>query len=134
MARRLILDTSILIAAERSEVELDQVIEDDDDVVIAAVTAAELLTGVELAVGAHRDRRSKRVQSFFEVVPVEPYDLVVAEQHAALLAHVRRSGVARGAHDLIIAATAKSAGRIILSSDRAARFSDLPGLTAIIVN
>ncbi|HOY82487.1 MAG TPA: PIN domain-containing protein [Rhodoglobus sp.] len=134
MARRLILDTSILIAAERSEVELDHIIEDDDDVVIAAVTAAELLTGVELAVGVHRDRRAKRVHSFFEVVPVEPYDLTTAEHHAILLAHVRRSGEPRGAHDLMIAATATATGRTILSSDRAARFDDLPGIAAIIVN
>ena len=134
MARRLILDTSVLIAAERSDLDLDQIIDDNDDVVVAAVTAAELLTGVELAVGVHRDRRAQRVESFFEVVPVEPYDLSAAHHHAALLAHVRRSGEPRGAHDLIIAATARATGRTILSADRAARFGDLPGVVAVIVD
>ena len=134
MARRLILDTSILIAAERSEVDLDEIIDDGEDVVIAAVTAAELLTGVELAVGAHRDRRAKRVHSLFGVVPVEPYDLATAGHHATLLAHVRRSGEPRGAHDLMIAATARATGRIILSTDRAARFDDLPGVAAIVIS
>ena len=48
-----------------------------------------------------------------------------------LLAHVRRSGSPRGAHDLIIAAHAAQTGRTILSRDAKARFGDLPGVTAI---
>ena len=46
---RLILDTLVIVAAERSGRSLNQLISDDDDVAIAAVTAAELLVGVELA-------------------------------------------------------------------------------------
>ena len=48
-----------------------------------------------------------------------------------LLAHVRRSGSPRGAHDLIIAAHAVETGRLLLTRDAKARFSDLPGITAI---
>ena len=47
-----------------------------------------------------------------------------------LIAHVRRTGKARGAHDLIIAAHALQSGRIVLTSDKNARFSDLPGVSA----
>jgi len=43
-------------------------------------------------------------------VPVVDYTLEVAVQHAALLAHVRRVGRPVGAHDLIIAATARATG------------------------
>jgi predicted nucleic acid-binding protein len=50
---------------------------------------------------------------------------------AGLLAHVRRTGTPRGAHDLIIAAHAAETGRTIVSRDAKARFGDLPGVTAI---
>jgi len=50
---------------------------------------------------------------------------------ARLLAHVRRSGSPRGAHDLIIAAHAAETGRLVLARDAKARFGDLPGVTAI---
>ena len=64
-----------------------------------------------------------------DTVPVEDYDLSVAEAHAVLLAHVRRSGRARGApHDLIIAATAVARDRLVVSADVTA-FDDLPGVT-----
>ena len=47
--------------------------------------------------------------------------------HAQLLAHVRRTGRPRGAHDLLIAATAAATGRTIVSDDTTA-FEDLPGV------
>jgi tRNA(fMet)-specific endonuclease VapC len=53
----------------------------------------------------------------------------VARAHATLLAHTRRSGRPRGAHDLVIAATAVSQARIVVSADASA-FDELPGLTA----
>ena len=124
---RLILDTTVLISAERTAKNLSRLIADEDDVAIAAITAAELLVGVELADGARQSRRAAFVRSVLDAVPVEDYDLDVATEHARLLAHVRRSGRPRGAHDLIIAATAAAAGRAIVSADVTA-FADLPGV------
>ena len=124
---RLILDTTVLVAAERSRAHLDTVIADDDDVVIAAISAAELLAGVHLADGANRARRSSFVEAVLAAVPVEDYDLDVARAHADLLAHVRRAGRPRGAHDLLIAATAAATRRTIVSADAEA-FADLPGV------
>lgn len=124
---RLILDTMILISAERSGRELNRLIADEDDVAIAAITAAELMTGVELADDSRRHARSAYVQSVLDTVPVEDYDLDVARCHARLLAHTRRTGTPRGAHDLIIAATAIATDRIVVSDDTAA-FADLPNL------
>ncbi len=60
-------------------------------------------------------------------IPVEPYDLEVARAHAGLLTHARKEGRARGAHDLLIAATALARGRTVVTAD-AAGFEDLPGL------
>jgi tRNA(fMet)-specific endonuclease VapC len=124
---RLILDTTVLISAERTGSALDAVIADEDDVAIAAVTAAELLVGVELATARHRERRRQFVEAVLGTIPVEGYDLAVARAHARLLAAVRRTGRPRGAHDLIVAATAVSTDREVLTTD-ASGFAGLPGV------
>ena len=58
-------------------------------------------------------------------LPIIDYDLHVASVHAKLLVAARRQGRPRGAHDLIIAATARAAGRVVVTADSDA-FSDLP--------
>jgi tRNA(fMet)-specific endonuclease VapC len=117
----------VLVTVERSAASLDAVIGDEDDVAIAAITVAELLVGVELADGKSKPRRKTFVEDVVATVPVEVYDLEVARTHASLLAHLRRSGRPRGAHDLLIAATALTHGRSVVSAD-ASGFADLPGL------
>jgi tRNA(fMet)-specific endonuclease VapC len=124
---RLILDTTILIDAERHGATLDELVGDDDDVAMAAVTVAELLVGVELADRRRRKTRATYVSKVLGTIPSEPYDTEVARAHARLLAHVRRSGRPRGAHDLIIAATALARGRTVIAAD-APGFTDLPGI------
>jgi tRNA(fMet)-specific endonuclease VapC len=118
----------VLVDAERGgAAALDELVDDEDDVAIAAVTAAELAVGIELASGKRRDRRRGFVTAILEAVSIEPYDLDVAWAHAALLAHTRRSGRPRGAHDLIIAATARARDRKVVSAD-VGGFGDLPGV------
>ena len=80
---------------------------------------------MELASAARRPRRQALVDSVVAAIPVEDYDLDVARSHALLLAHTRRSGRRRGAHDLIIAATARARNRIVVTADRGG-FADLP--------
>lgn len=133
MARRLILDTGVLISSERGRTRLTDVIAADDDLVIAAVTVAELRTGIELATEGHRAPRAEFLVKVLETLPVEPYDLAAAEAHGRLLAHVHRTGTTRGAHDLMIAATAVATKRVVLTMDRGADFSDLPGVGCIVV-
>jgi tRNA(fMet)-specific endonuclease VapC len=125
---RLILDTSVLVSAEREGgAAVAAAIGDDDDVAVATITAAELLVGVELADGKRRDARREFVESILDTVSVEDYDLDVAAAHAALLAHTRRAGQPRGAHDLIIAATARARNREVVSDDLEG-FAELPGV------
>jgi tRNA(fMet)-specific endonuclease VapC len=133
VARRLILDTGILIASERDRGSLSHFISDDDDLVIAAITVAELRIGIELAGPPHRAARSEFLLRVLETLPVEPYDASTAEAHGRLLAHVYRSGTQREAHDLIIAATALTSRRIILTNDRNARFSELPDVECLVM-
>src|ERR1044072_1263630 len=125
---RLILDTTVLVDTERGGNSLGGAIDDGDNVAVAAITVAELRVGVQLARGRRRDKRERFVAAVLDAVSIEPYDLDVGEAHAALLAHVRRPGHARGAHDLIIAATARARERQVVSSDQAG-FVELPGVS-----
>jgi tRNA(fMet)-specific endonuclease VapC len=124
---RLLFDTTFLIDAERSATDLDDAVGDDDEVAIAAITAAELRVGVLLSSGKKRAARLAFLDDILAVMPVLDYDRAVADVHAELLVHVRRHGRPRGAHDLMIAATARAATRTVVSADNAA-FADLPGV------
>lgn len=130
MARRLILDTGVIIRAERGGSGLTELLAADDDITIAAITLAELQLGVELADDARRAGRQEFVDGIRALVPVEDYTVDVARVHARLLAHVRKEGKPRGAHDLIIAATAATTARTLLTADGKAAFDDLPGVHA----
>ncbi len=134
MARRLIIDTGLLVESERGGGALSEAIRDDDDLVVAAITVAELRTGIELAGEQHRARRTEFLLGVLETLPVEPYDLATAEAHGRLLAHVHRTGTKRGAHDLIIAATAVATTRILLTTDRSANFAELPDVDCLVVS
>ena len=63
MARRLILDTGVLIASQRAKASWGDVLEADDDVALAAVTVAELRTGIELASDGRREAREAFLHS-----------------------------------------------------------------------
>lgn len=126
----LLLDTTFLIDAERGGIDLDDAIDDDDDVAIAAVTVAELIVGVKLASRKQRTTRQAYVDAIIEALPIIAYDGDVAFEHAELLAAVRAQGLPRGAHDLLIAATARATNRTVVTADQAA-FIDLPGVSTI---
>lgn len=130
MARQLILDTNALIAYKRAA--FDTTALDDDDLAIAAITVAEFRVGIELARSAEQAAERARVLAVIvDVVTVLDYTERTATEHALLLAHVRRSGSPRGAHDLTIAAHAAEHGRTLVSLDARARFNDLPGVNAL---
>lgn len=117
-----------MVDAERRGESLGEAIDDGDDVAVATITVAELKVGVQLAKGPRRDKRERFVAAVLGAVSIEPYDLDVAAAHAALLAHVRRTGAPRGAHDLIVAATARAQERRVVSLDRSG-FAELPGVS-----
>ena len=125
---RLILDTGVLIAGVRRR--LDPVtLAPDDDLTLPAIAVAEYLAGVE---GDENPDRATAQRAFLDEVldsiPVADYDVNVGRHHATLLAHVRSIGRPRGAHDLIIAATALATDRTVLTTDTAAGFDELPGV------
>lgn len=130
MGRRLILDTNVLIAYERGTI--DRAALDEDELAIASVSVAEYRVGIELADTPGRAaERARALAAITSVIDVLDYTPATAAHHGRLLAHVRRSGTPRGAHDLIIAAHAAETGRTVVSRDAKARFNDLSGVTAI---
>ncbi|MGO9778391.1 MAG: type II toxin-antitoxin system VapC family toxin [Streptosporangiaceae bacterium] len=130
MGRRLILDTNVLIAYERGTIDRSAL--DDDELAIAAVSVAEYRVGIEMAGTAERAAdRARALAIITSAVEVLDYTQATATHHGRLLAHVRRSGTPRAAHDLIIAAHGAQTGRIILTRDAKARFSELPGVSAL---
>jgi tRNA(fMet)-specific endonuclease VapC len=129
VARRVILDTGVLIAIERGRLDVDAVL-GVDDAAIAAITAMELLVGVERADETHRQARAIRVEAILSSLPVEPYNVGVARVHARLAVEAMAKGRARSANDMLIAATAASTSRILLTTDASASFDQLTGVRA----
>jgi tRNA(fMet)-specific endonuclease VapC len=127
VARRVILDTGVLIAFERGRLDVDTVL-GLDDAAIAAITAMELLAGVERADTAHRQARAVRVEAILSSLPVEPYTIGIARVHARLAVAAMASGRPRSANDMMIAATAAATSRILLTTAASAGFDQLTGV------
>ena len=98
-----ILDTAVLIAAERGTFDMPGYLAalGDAPVALAAISASELLHGVERARGARiRQRRSDFVEGVLANVPVIPFGLAEARAHARIWATLADTGALIGAHDL----------------------------------
>jgi len=107
------LDSSILIANERGKFDLPGFLHQfpSPQPLISAVTASELLHGVERAHDpARRARRQLHVEQIFSSMFVQPFDLANARCHARLWADLELRGQMIGAHDLQIAAAALAFG------------------------
>jgi tRNA(fMet)-specific endonuclease VapC len=133
MARRVILDTGVIIAIERGRLDVDAVL-GADDAAIASITAMELLVGVERADDAHRQARAVHVEALLSGLPIEAYDLGVARVHARLAVEGMATGRPRSAYDMMIAATAAATNRILLTTDASAGFDQLTGVRAQVLS
>ena len=128
-----LIDSSILIAAERGELDLAPVLEEyqEIDLALSVITASELLHGIHRADSEkRRSRREAYVESLLSRFPVLAFDLVAARIHARLHAELSSKGINTGAHDLIIAATALSRGLDVVTRDERS-FPLIPGLSMI---
>jgi len=108
-----ILDTSVLIEAERREFEIDKFTENRGDEIfgLSVITAAELLHGVHRADSTKRRlKRSAYVEKVIELFPVYVFDISTARIYSELWSDLSSKGIQIGAHDLIIGSTALSLG------------------------
>ena len=127
----LILDTDVLIRAEKQAAEIDFTRwAAHGEAYISAITCSELLVGVHRAsTPARRARRSAYVEALLARLPVLAFDATVARTHAQLLGALSRN-VTVGAHDLLIGATALAHGFALLSAN-VADFSRMPGVMVV---
>lgn len=131
MGRRLILDTGVLVAAERGRISMRDVVNADDDTALSVITLTELLVGVVRADDSQRGKRQAAVDRARAVFTIIDYASSIAQSHAELLVHTRDTGLPRGPFDLIIAATARATGRTLITLDHKAKFDDLPGVQSL---
>jgi tRNA(fMet)-specific endonuclease VapC len=108
-----ILDTSVLIEAERQESEIQQFADSREEEVfgLSVISVAELLHGVHRA--ESRKRRLKRtayVEKVIDLFPIFNFDVSIARIYAELWSDLSKRGIQIGAHDLIIGSTALSLG------------------------
>ncbi len=127
-----LIDSSVLIAAERGGLELQAALDTrpDEPVGIAAVTASELLHGTHRIGGVRLVQARAFVELWLGVLPVVPFELQSARVHATLAADLGRKGTPIGAHDLMIAATAVHLGYSVATRDRRS-FSRVDGLAVL---
>lgn len=127
----LILDTDVLIRAEKQAAEIDFTRwADHGDAYISAITCSELLVGVHRAnTPARRARRSAYVEALLARLPILAFDAVVARTHAQMLGALPRN-VTLGAHDLMIGATALAHGFGLLTAN-VADFGRMPGVVVV---
>lgn len=131
----LLIDTSVFIAYERARRGLDDLLDSlgDEPVALASITASELLHGVERAEGAvRRAARQGWVEAVLAALPIYAFDLETTRFHARIWADLAASGRSIGAHDLLIAATARRHGYGVLTGN-AREFVRVDGLPVKVV-
>jgi tRNA(fMet)-specific endonuclease VapC len=126
-----VLDTSVLIAAEKGQLDLPMLFSavGEQPVVIAAITASELLHGVERARAVDiQAYRSRYVEWVINNIGVVAFGIPEARVHARLWAQLSVQGQPIGPYDLLVAATALSLG-FSLATLNTEEFNRVPGLT-----
>ncbi len=121
-----LIDTNIAIhARDGTDAVLDKLAEHDGEVLLSALSLAELQRGV------YRDPRftairHARLEVLLHAVPVLPFDAPAAMAYGRIIA---QCGWARGRdYDRMIAAHAISSASILVTNNRA-DFRDIPGLS-----
>lgn len=130
----LLMDSTVLIHAERSSRTVEQLIQDimdrfgDIDLALSAMSAAELFHGCWRADSPQRRaRREEFVESVLSVIPTAPVTLEVARVFAEVDAKLRAAGDRIATSDLLIGATALVRGDE-LATGNLRHFERIPGL------
>lgn len=127
----LLIDTDVLVLAERSKDSLDlsRYVE-YGDAFISVITASELLVGVHRAADESiRSRRLAFVEGVLSALSALPIDMESARIHAQLVAQIPRNET-MGAHNALIGATALRHGHAVLTNN-GKDFRKLPGVLVV---
>ena len=125
-----ILDTSVLIEAERRKFEIDTFTDNREAEAfgLSVISVVELLHGVHRADSTRRRlKRSAYVERVIELFPIYAFETPIARIYAELWSDLSKRGVQIGAHDLIIGSTALSLGFSVATYNRR-HFDRIEGL------
>jgi tRNA(fMet)-specific endonuclease VapC len=104
----IVIDADVIIAAEKGRFNLRTWADTrpDDDLMVAAITIAEIWHGVWRAGTEHKAMRRRFLEAALTSLSVLPYSETTAYEHARIWADLKASGEMIGPYDLIVAATA----------------------------
>ena len=131
----LVIDTSALVALERSTGDWGDRLPAEEAAFVPAIVYAELLVGVYLADSRRRaaGRRAK-IEAMVAAAPIVDFGPAVAERWAELYARLSREGRMIPANDLVVAATALELDcGVLVSPEDEARFRQVPGLRVVVL-
>ena len=131
----LVIDTNFFINVENNNINIDKLdaFYDYGDAYIAAITVAELLTGVHMAKNIEtRIKRNSFVEGIISKIPVLDFDEKVARTYSEIYAHLitNRNKNTMNTHDLLIASTAIAHGFPVLTSN-IQDFEKIPGIKIV---
>jgi tRNA(fMet)-specific endonuclease VapC len=127
-----LVDTSVLIAAERAQASILRLVPPGTQIAVSVVTIMEYQRGVERASGARQRRRREAFLADVLTLETLAVDVEVAVVGGQVWADLDRRGTPIPAFDLLIAATALSNERPLLTAD-ARHFSRVDGLDVRLV-
>jgi predicted nucleic acid-binding protein len=132
----LILDSSVVVAAERRRHSVPQILEQilaeygENDIGLSVVTVAELVHGAYRAkVDAARQRRLAFIDELCHDVPVYPLTLDIARSIGRIEGEQAAKGMSLAFEDLAIGVTALELGFDVATLN--ARHFQIPGLNIV---
>ena len=135
----LILDTSVLIAAERRGDTVKQAIErlrsayGDTESALSAISVIELTHGIYRArTDSHRMRRKEFSDELFRDLIVHPVSLAIAQLAGQIEGEQPANGITIALQDLVIGATALHLGFDVVTLN-VKHFQLIPGLKIIAI-
>jgi predicted nucleic acid-binding protein len=133
----IILDSSVIITAERRGHSVRQILEQvqtsqgETEVGLSVVTVAELVHGAYRAqTQAQQERRLEFIERLCRDVPVHPVTLDIAQMVGRIEGQQEAKGIQFAFEDLVIGVTALHLGYAVMTLN-ARHFQRIPGLSVV---
>ena len=104
----LVLDTSVLIEAERGKFSLSSLLSKTfpkESIYISSISVSELYLGAHLSKKNFKEKRTSSIEIMISSLIILDFDSRVAKAHAHAWSQLKKKGILIGPYDLIIAAT-----------------------------
>jgi predicted nucleic acid-binding protein len=104
----LVLDTSVLIEAERGKLSLSSILRKTfpkESIYISSISVSELYLGAHFSQKSFKEQRTTSIEIMISSLIILDFDSMVARTHAHTCSQLKKKGIIIGPYDLIIAAT-----------------------------